>query len=313
MRAFNVLSPGVLTLIQDLGRTGVGHIGLSSGGPADLHAFCWANRLVGNSTQSAALEITMGGLVLEAINDVVVAIAGADMQATLDGHAIGNWRSFCVAKGQKLKFGFARKGLRSYLAIHSGLKVHEQFGSGATVVRNQMGGLPDNPGCALEKMSLLEVHKESSAKLEPVWTARRFIAEYPDVIEVPLIEGAQREQFTDQQMAKLYQSEFVVSDKLDRMGIRLEGEAIIPPIAGIISEGIAPGAVQIPPNGQPIILINDRQTLGGYPKIGCVSKMGLMAIGQCKPGTKVRFIPSELSDELERFKSFAKFFGLYSR
>ncbi|MFV0573862.1 MAG: biotin-dependent carboxyltransferase family protein, partial [Vibrio sp.] len=273
MKALEVISPGTLSLVQDLGRKGVGHLGLSTGGPADLHAFCWANYLLGNQANAAVIEITLGQASFRAQADVMLALTGADMPATIDGVAIGNWRSFLLNKGQTLKLGYAKKGLRAYLAIQHGIAAPKIYGSCATVVRDQLGGLDESQGKALKKGDMISSTSTLDSNLSAMFSAKftpaRFIPNYAQKIEIGVLETYQHELFSSKQKSAFYSNIYTVTDKLDRMGVRLQGNAINPDSKGIISEGIASGAIQFPPNGQPIILAADRQTLGGYPKIGC--------------------------------------------
>ncbi len=310
MTHLEVVTSGVQTLIQDLGRFGVGHIGLSQGGPADLHAYCWANRLLGNDSRAPVLEITLGQVAFKAKQNVMLAVTGANMPLTIDGQPVENWQTLWLEKGQVLKFGYARQGFRCYLAIESGFDVPRWFGSASTVVRNGIGGLENEPGRALSKgdelTSVLKHHTMRPSQA----VASRYVGQYPSNIRLGVLETYQHTLFSEQQKAMFYQSAYTVSDKSDRMGVRLQGRAIHPAQNGVISEGIAPGSIQFPANGQPIILSNDRQTLGGYPKLGCLSKMSLMRLGQARPGVEIEFYPTDLAQERLAYRQFAQFFGL---
>ncbi len=310
MTVLNVLTPGMHSLIQDLGRQGVGHLGLSGGGPLDLHAFCWANRLLGNPSHAPALEITLGQAAFQAEQTVQLALTGAAMGATIDGVALENWRSFILKSGQVLKLGFARQGFRAYLAMQGGIEASNWFGSAATVVRNQMGGLSAAPGRALVKGDQLVAKMAQTTGFRPQAVPARFIPVYAPQLAIGLFETYQHALFTAEQKQQFYQTEYTVSDKLDRMGVRLQGAALHPAQNGVISEGIAPGSIQFPPNGQPIILLNDRQTLGGYPKLGCVCKFGLMCLAQARPGATLRFYPADLAQESQKYQNFMRFFCL---
>lgn len=310
MDALEVISSGPLLLIQDLGRTGVGHLGFSQGGPVDLHAFCWANRLLGNAPNAAILEITMGQVAFKACCDVMLALTGANMPATIDGVSIGHWQSFLIKKGQTLRLGYAREGLRAYLAIASGIIAPKIYGSCATVIRNHIGGLADAQGQALKKGSIIAMHKPYVYTHQPKWVPFRFRPNYSEELDIGIFETYQHNLFSPEQKSLFYSTSYTVSDKLDRMGVRLEGDAIHPICDGIISEGVAPGSIQFPSNGQPIILSVDRQTLGGYPKIGCVSKIGLMRLSQARPGSKLHFYQADVAEESEKYSQFVQFFNI---
>lgn len=310
MKALRVMTPGPLSLVQDLGRKGVAHLGFSRGGPVDLHAFCWANRLLGNAPNAPAIEISIGQVAFEALNDLTLAFTGAHMPITIDGEKVENWQSFILKKGQILRIGYARSGLRGYLAIQSGIDAPKVHQSCATVRRNFVGGLEGFPGQALQAGHEISACQNNTLISKPVFTPPRFIPSYAPLIDVGIFETYQADCFSDAQKEAFYAQTYTVSDKLDRMGIRLQGEPIHPSIGGIISEGIVEGSIQFPPNGQPIILSSDSQTLGGYPKIGCVSKMSMMRLAQARPGTKLKFYCADMHGETIKYERFMKFFKL---
>ena len=307
-----VIEPGVLSLIQDLGRSGAALHGLSVGGPMDLHAFCWANYLLGNPANTATLEITMGNATFSAIDDVTLSLCGASLEATIDGARIGNWRSFHLLRGQTLRLGYAKSGMRTYLAVKGGFDVPKVFNSASTVVRNRIGGLATRPGTPLEPGDELPVFTLHDAKLcDGVdWVPRHFIPNYSDSLSIAVIESYQADEFSTKAKQAFYEKPYLVTQKMDRMGMRLKGNAIECHGSGIISEGIALGSIQVPSNGQPIILLNDRQTLGGYPKLGCVARMSLSQLAQAKPGTKLNFYRTDVEQASKRYSSFMQFFGL---
>ncbi|CAM3945109.1 KipI antagonist [Vibrio aerogenes CECT 7868] len=311
MSGLQVTSAGMLSLIQDLGRFGVARHGLSAGGPVDLHAHCWANRLAGNTADAPVIEITMGNAAFVACDDMVLSLTGADTAPAIDGQPLAVWRSFLLRKGQTLQLGFARSGFRAYLAVAGGFDVSPVFGSCATVVRNQLGGLN---GGALQKGDILPVAGGQSRKTLSAdasqWVPRQFIPRYPDELCLSVIESCQEDTFSREAKQQFYAKPYRITDKSDRMGIRLSGQPVNASAGGVISEGIAFGAVQFPANGQPIILLNDRQTLGGYPKIGCVSKMSLMKLAQARPGSLIHFYRGEIERETQAYCRFLRYFSL---
>lgn len=316
MPRLEVIQPGALSLLQDLGRRGFGHLGVSQGGPVDLYAHCWANRLVGNPSTAATLEITLGQANFRAADDLALALAGADMSATIDGKKFPAWQAVLLRKGQTLKLEFASSGLRAYLAVSGGFRAPPVFGSVATVVRNRLGGLARDGaafgnGTPLRAGDLLEAATAPSATTAFHSTPTRFIPDYRQAIDLGLIESSQADSFGDDEKAKLYGSEYAIGNQSDRMGCRLVGPPVKSQLNGIISEGIALGAVQIPADGQPIVLLNDRQTLGGYPKIGGVARLDLPRLAQAKPGDKVRFHRADLVEQRQKWGEFARFFGVW--
>ncbi|WP_075763314.1 biotin-dependent carboxyltransferase family protein [Photobacterium proteolyticum] len=309
MASLEVIHPGMLTLLQDVGRLGVGEQGLSQGGAADLHAYCWANYLVGNAMDCSQLEITLGQACIKAQGDMICALTGADMGATLDGEPITLWRSFLVRDGQVIKFACSRSGVRAYLAVKGGFKVPAVFGSVSTVVRNEMGGI--QAGRALHKEDSLPVESTvDTDSFEPRLAPSRYIPDYSAPIYLRVIESYQCNRFSAESKQQFYQSIYTVTQQTDRMGCRLEGPVVAGDIGGIISEAIAYGAIQIPPNGQPIVLLNDRQTLGGYPKLGCIARVDVPRLAQAMPGTAVRFSTGNLEQLQQEWQDFSLFFGL---
>ncbi|MBR7888826.1 biotin-dependent carboxyltransferase family protein [Marinomonas sp. A79] len=302
--AFKVIKPGLLALLQDLGRHGHQSIGLTTGGPMDEVAFRWGNALLENAPNAAQVEITFGMLSLEAQSDTSITITGADLGATLNGKSITPWQTYAIKKNDVLAFHQPVWGLRAYLAVKGGFLCEPTLGSVATVMREKIGGLTGK-GDKLQKGDLLAyqtgaVHRQKSVP-------RLAIPNY-SVKEIPVILGYQYQCFSSLERANFFSSDYQVSSNSDRMGYRLEGQAISSDTKGIISEGIAYGAVQIPKDGQPIVLLRDRQTIGGYPKMGCVTRVGGGILAQQKPGDIIQFTPITVDQaERERYLQMARF------
>lgn len=296
--SFDVIKPGMLALLQDSGRFGFQHLGITTGGPMDEHAFYWANRLLGNKPDAAQLEITFGQLALKANALTTVAITGADLAATLNDKAIQPWLTYAIKPGDVLAFGAPKSGLRAYLAVSGGFNCEPKLGSCATVKREQLGGL-NGIGEALRKGDTLPFtpNKDLIESRAPRWT----IPDYDAPLELGVMPAYQNASFTHDEQMTFYTSRYEVSQNIDRMGYRLSGTPIKSQLNGIISEGIAFGAIQIPNDGQPIVLMKDRQTIGGYPKIGCLSSLGAGQLSQRQPGQAVTFAPMDVADaEVER-------------
>ena len=302
-----VLKPGILTLVQDLGRFAYQHIGLSPGGAADEHAFLWANRLLNNRSNSPALEICFGGLQLEALVKTNIAITGAEMNATINEQPIKNWQTHTLNVGDKLCFANATSGIRSYLAIQDGFELQPSFGSVATVMREKIGGI-DGYGNSLKANDFLPCspHKPKLTTHAPPL----FIPDYQQPLILSVIPSEQTDQFDADELEKLYHWTYRISTQSDRMGIRLEGEPIKPKVNGIISEGTAYGTIQLPPDGQPIILLKDRQTMGGYPKLGTLFVLDAFLLAQQQAHTEVRFTQISLEEAQEKLRYFYRFFGV---
>ncbi|MDR9865109.1 5-oxoprolinase subunit C family protein [Pseudomonas baetica] len=276
-----------LCLLQDAGRFGVRHLGVTQGGAADWRSMSWANWLLGNGLDLPVIEITLGGFAVLAEEDCLLALAGADLGAQIDGQPLAPWRSFKLHKGQTLKFTQPLLGARAYLAAPGGFDAPKVLGSSATVVREELGGL-DGMGLPLAKGAMLSYHGETLLVRDMP------LAHRPDFhLNAPLdlVLGAQIGQFSGQSLFDVFNSAWTLDSRADRMGIRLLGKPLQYQGQPMISEGIPLGAVQVPPDGQPIVLLNDRQTIGGYPRLGALTPLALARLAQCLPGTRVRLRP----------------------
>lgn len=287
MSRLSIEASTALCLLQDAGRFGVRHLGVTQGGAADWLSMSWANSLLGNPLEAAVIEVTLGGLTLQAQDDCCLALAGADLGALLDGQPLAPWRSFTLRKGQRLQFTQPLLGARAYLAAPGGFTAPQVLGSCATVVREELGGL-DGFGQPLAKGAELSY-------AGPATTLREVPGEQrPDFRRAPVLDlvlGAQHGEFSGQSLFDAFNSTWTLDTRADRMGMRLLGPALQYQGRPMISEGIPLGAVQVPPDGQPIVLLNDRQTIGGYPRLGALTPMALARLAQCLPGQTVRLAP----------------------
>lgn len=306
-----ILTPGPLSLLQDLGRYGYQSIGVSTGGPMDEHAFLWANRLLENDRNAAQIEVTMGQFSCEFYAATTIAITGADMAATLNGQPIASWQSYTVEQGDRLALRGARAGMRTYLAVKGGFKVPLPLDSCATVVRDELGGMQGFG----EKLKAKDLLRYSVSK--PILTKRvphQFIPDHNKTLTLEVILGYQYQDFSTEQRERFFNSTYTLTPQMDRMGCRLAGNAIKCQTEKLVSEGIALGAIQIPADGQPIVLLKDRQTIGGYPKIGCVTAKGVSQLAQCQPGAEIRFVEKDLYQaEAERMIEQEFFRGYVSK
>lgn len=286
MDIFEVTQPGALTTVQDLGRFGYQQFGVPTSGALDNYAFRIGNLLVGNNEGAASLEITLFGCQLCALHDTSMAITGADLSATINGKPAPAWESLLIKRGEVLSFSKLKSGCRAYLAVAGGISVPEVMKSASTFVRAGIGGLNGRP---LRQGDILSANERSAPS-----TAARMPAEYVPVygnrIELRVILGPQDDYFTDKGKSTFLNSEYIVSAQADRMGYRLEGPRI-QHLSGadIISDGIPLGAIQVPGDGLPIILLADRQTTGGYTKIATTASVDMPKVAQAKPGDRIRF------------------------
>ncbi|WP_285842880.1 biotin-dependent carboxyltransferase family protein [Metabacillus litoralis] len=305
------LRSGLLTTIQDLGRYGYQKYGVIVSGAMDSYSLRIANLLVGNSEGEAALEITLMGPTLLFEKDMLIAITGGDLSPTIEGASVPLWRPVFVKKGSKLQFGLQKSGCRAYLAVAGGFAVNEIMKSKSTYLRAEIGGYQ---GRAIQEGDILEVNsmsegafsqieklknKQNKRPFQPAnWSVRW--NEFLPLIKNPnirVLQGAQYEKFTSHSKEQFFTQSFRVSPQSDRMGYRLSGPAIeLEEKLEMLSEAVAHGTIQIPPDGNPIILLADRQTTGGYPKIGQVATVDLPVIAQVMPGQSISFTEITLED-----------------
>jgi antagonist of KipI len=269
VNAIRVLEAGLETTVQDLGRFGYAQIGVSASGAADTLALRAGNLLVGNAENAAALEMTLAGATLAFDGDAVVAVTGSDF-----GSALPLWSAIEVKAGTVVRFGAARSGARCYLAVRGGLVVPRALGSASVHLASGIGGR------ALAKGGILAI---GDAAIRRPRTARL----EPPAADGPLrvTQGPQAEWFGEE----LYGAAYRVAASSNRMGVRLEGPAMASPPGHMLTEGVALGAVQIPPDGRPIILFVEHQTTGGYPKPANVISADLWRVGQLAPHREVCF------------------------
>jgi antagonist of KipI len=303
MKVIQVQAPGLLTTVQDLGREGFGAMGVSPSGAADPIALRIGNRLVGNAEGAAALEMTLLGGTFAFPEGAELALAGSDFGTTLDEKPVELWTSFEARAGQTLRLGPTRWGARCYLCVRGGIAVKDFLGSASTHLLSGLGG---HEGRALRKGDVVKIGESSgsyrkrtlAAKALERLSARKVLRSTP---------GPQSEWFPEASRRLLYSSAYRVAEETNRMGIRLQGEAIPMSSGGaanretgrnacpttgageMISEGVSLGAIQVPEGGMPIILFVEQQTTGGYAKIANVISADLSSLGQLRPRDEVRF------------------------
>ena len=280
-----ILDAGPQTTVQDLGRTGRMRYGIPPSGPVDRLAFVLVNRLLGNPDTAAALECTLMGPRFEMTAAGAIAVTGADMPVTVNGQYAPAWATIAVKSGDVVKLGAARTGVRSYVGFAGGLDVPLVLGSRSTYLRGRIGGLQ---GRALRKGD--ELATLPSGSVSPRRVARRDIPDYTGEPTVRAVLGPQADRFTDEGLRALFGGRYEVLPQSDRMGSRLHGPRIEHARGhDIISDGIALGSIQVPGDGQPIVLLVDRQSTGGYTKAATICSSDIWRVGQARPGQWLRF------------------------
>jgi antagonist of KipI len=296
MKAFEVIHPGMLTTIQDLGRPGFMKYGTPSSGVADRFSARVANWLVGNPAHAALLEVTLFRLELLALNNLIVAITGGNLSPVVNGNPLPMWEAVAIKKGERILFRSRKQGLRACLAVRGGFFGPVFLGSRSVFVRGLMGN-PQQAGDILE----VEEPKEESIPLKKL---------SPEIIPSPSLQdplrvilGPQEDRFTRGGVETFLSSDYKVTHQSDRMGYRLAGPKVEHlKGADIISEPIARGAIQVPGDGLPIILLWDAQVSGGYTKIANIISADLDRLAQVMPGEALRFKAVPLEEAHQRLR-----------
>ena len=285
--SITVLNPGLLTTVQDQGRIGYQQFGVSVSGVMDPRSASLANILVGNDEKEAVLECTMMGPHLQFNQANCIAITGGDLMPTLDGKPIPNYTAVKVEAGQVLKFTMPKTGCRAFIAFAGGLDIPEVMGSRSTYMKAKIGGV-EGRKLAKDDVIGFRAPKAELKNMNFRSMASEFVPRKEYTVRVVL--GPQDDYFTDAGIQTFLSEVYSVTAEFDRMGCRLEGAVIQHKEGGdIISDGIAFGAIQVPSSGQPIIMLGDRQTTGGYTKIANVISADFRILAQLKQGDKVRF------------------------
>ena len=295
--SITILSPGMLTSVQDLGRIGYQQYGVSVSGVMDPRSASIANILVDNDEGEAVLECTMMGPHIRFDAPNIIAITGSDLGATLDGQSIDTYRAVPVNAGQTLRFTMLRTGCRAFVAFAGGLDIPTVMGSCSTDMKAKIGGYQ---GRKLQKDDVIafraprtDLKNLSLRHISPEFVPR---AEY----KLRVVLGPQDDAFTELGIMTFLSSVYTLTPEFDRMGCRLDGEPIEHIKDGnIISDGITFGAIQVPSAGKPIIMLADRQTTGGYTKIANVISADFRILAQLKMGDRVRFEKVSITDAQE--------------
>jgi biotin-dependent carboxylase-like uncharacterized protein len=284
---FKVELGGFQTLIQDRGRIGYGQYGVSGCGAMDEYAHRVGNILVGNDENEASLEVLMIGPTIKFDKYTQIAITGADLGANLNGKKIDIWRSYEINPGDILSFKGSKSGVRAYISIAGGIDVPIVMGSKSTYTRGKIGGFK---GRALKKNDYISTFFEERDFTINKKINDEYIPKYDVNVVLRIVRGPQFGCFSESEINKFLSNEYKVTNEIDRMGCRLEGESIKHiKSADIISDGISYGAIQVPGHGKPIIMLADRQTSGGYTKIGNVISVDLYKLAQAKPNDSIKF------------------------
>lgn len=289
--ALTVRTAGLATTVQDLGRPGFAHLGVSPSGPADVRSFTLANRLVGNPEGAAALEVTLGGLEFALSADRYVAVTGAPVPVTVDGVLAVEPTRLYARAGSVVRLGRPAEGMRTYVAVSGGLAVPGVLGSASRDTLSGLGPAPVRDGTVLdlgEPSAVPDLPLELAFSRVPFGTA-----------VVGIRWGPRDALFAAADRTLLLRTDWQVTDRLDRVGVRLCGRPLGIGSVPLPSEGMVRGAIQIPPSGEPIVFLADHPATGGYPVIAVVTEPDLDLVAQATPGTRIRFTSAR---RRERFR-----------
>lgn len=297
--SIEIKKPGFLTTIQDLGRYGSQKYGVIVGGAMDTLAVRIANMLVGNEEDEATIEVTMYGTELICNDNQLLAITGGDLEPMIGGKEVPMWRPIYMKKGQVLTFKSPQTGFYAYIALAGGINVPKVMGSRSTYIRGGIGGYK---GRALQEGDVLSSKKISNKNkviLEHMHQLNQFCPwsvhyssfyTFDKTQTIRILEGSEYDRFDKASQEALLEDMYTLTVQADRMGFQLEGiKLVLSETFELLSEGVTYGTIQVPSNGQPIILMADRQTTGGYPKIGQVISVDLPRLAQLQPGSNINF------------------------
>lgn len=286
------IDPGPLATIQDSGRHGWQRFGVSVAGAMDPVGLAIANLLAGNPPGTAAIEVTLlGGTWEVGADSIRLAAAGADVSLTIDGRPVAPGRAHTLRRGQRLALSATANAARGYLAVAGGFDCPPMLGSRSTHLRSHLGGIDGGPIRAGQELplALAAAPAGPDLALDPATLPAR-------PARIRAIPGPQGDAFTREGLETLFSADYTVTPEADRMGARLAGPKIAHACGyNIVSDGVAPGSIQVPGAGQPIVLFADRQTTGGYPKIATVISADLGFLARCRPGDVVRFERTDLA------------------
>lgn len=290
MAKLTVKDGGLFTTIQDIGRVGYRKYGIPVSGVMDNSAFELVNSLVGNAPETPVLEMTLKGGKYRFESDSLIALTGANMNPTVNGISVELNSSLEIKSGDILEFEYARRGCRCYLGVRGIWEIEKILGSCSTYTEGKFGGIE---GRTLQKGDQLH-WKEIQADFQSYTLSQEEIPYYSSKLTVEFIPGPEWNWLSKKEQDKFLSTEFKISSESNRMGIRLNSDFQIEgKKREMVSSGVIPGIIQLPPNGSPIILMKDGQTVGGYPRIGKVLDIHLNRLAQVQPNGTIRFKKSD--------------------
>ena len=296
-------NPFFVTL-QDRGRFSYAHLGVTNSGVMDEYAYFIANKLLKNPLDTNILEIGCSNVIFKVNKNTTISITGAFCEFFINDKPKELWQSYEVKKNDILKISKIINGNWVYLSVFGGFNIEKEFGSNSTSIKENLGGLDGN---RLQKGDILSFNK--TEELNKTFLKKEFIPKYENELVLRVILSYQYKDFSKDEIEKFFSSDYFVTKDFNRMAFKLQGNKINCDIDGIISEAIAFGSIQIPKDGQPIVLLKERQTIGGYPKIGTILNIDCFRLSQAKIGTKIKFQEISYNEALLKTKEFYSSFS----
>jgi biotin-dependent carboxylase-like uncharacterized protein len=297
--SLEIVNNPIFVTLQDKGRYSYSHIGVTNSGVMDEYAYLCANKMLGNLPDTNILEIAFSNVVLKANANTQIAITGAFCEFFINDIEKKLWQTHNIKAGDIVKIGKILNGNRVYLGVFSGFNIKKEFGSNSTTIKENLGGINGNK---LKKGDILPFKNHLTTY--NVRLKKEFIPVYEEELILRVVLSYQDENFSKQEKEKFFSNIYTLTNDFNRMGCKLSGEPIVCDVNGIISEGISFGAIQIPSDGQPIVLLKDRQTIGGYPKIGSVLSIDCFKLSQAKANTKIKFVQISILDASKKVREF---------
>ena len=302
--SLELMNNAIFVTLQDKGRFGYSHLGVTISGVMDEYAYLCANKMLGNSLEENILEIAFSNVVFKVNAPTQIAITGAICEFFINDIPKKCWETYNVKVGDIIKIAKILEGNRVYLGVFGGFDIKKEFGSNSTSIKENLGGIN---GDKLKKGDILPF--KSYKISHNTRLKKEFIPSFDSELTLRVILGYQENNFNEEEKKKFFSNTFTLTNDFNKMACKLKGEPISCDINGIISEGISFGAIQIPNDGQIIILLKDRQTIGGYPKIGTVLSIDCFRLSQAREGTKIKFEEISLEKASKKVKDFYQSFS----
>ncbi|RXK00225.1 urea amidolyase [Arcobacter sp. CECT 8986] len=302
--SIKILNSPMFATIQDKGRFGFSNIGVTTSGVMDEYAYLMANQLLENKKDENIIEVYYSNFNFIVNCNTQIAITGAYCEVYINKELKPTWQTYSLKKGDIVEVSKLLSGSIVYIAIKNGIKIPKEFGSYSTSIKENIGGVN---GRLLKKGDILPIENITSFSKRKINS--KYLPLYEDELELRVILSYQEKYFSKEQKDKFFSSIYTISNEFNRMACKLKGEKIDCTIDGIISEAISYGSIQIPKDGQPIILLKERQTIGGYPKIGAVLSIDCFKLAQLRPNMKVKFKQISLEKAQKKLKEFYNSFN----